>query len=73
MKNKLENMSSTQLLNLYINSAGKKASYYDVVKAVKKEKIAKKVTEIKSSYKYAYPFILILYFINLFLEEISAD
>lgn len=67
----IKKMNSTQLLNLYINSGGKKASYDDVVKSVRSEKISKKIDEYKNKYKFFSFLFISFYFINLFLNDLD--
>lgn len=73
MNKAIDKMSSTQLLNLYINSGGKKASYDDVVNAVRKEKISKDISELKLKYKIFSFLFISFYFLNLFVDKLNND
>lgn len=66
-----KDMPASQLLNLYITSAGKKATYEDVNKAVQKEKRAEKLKDLKKKYKIFYPMAFVFYLISISPEEFA--
>jgi hypothetical protein len=62
-------LSSTQLLNLYISSGGKKVTYEEVITASQREKREKKLSELKRKYKWLFPLMIVIYFASLTAEE----
>ena len=69
---KKSKMSSKQLLNLYITSGGKKASYEEVLRASQKEKRENRIKELKSKYGWLFPIIIVFYLISVTADEATT-